>query len=148
MATKEDVSGYPQGYGRLDGIYKTEYCNHFRRGQDCPYGDECNFAHSFWELAPRLVTEKYKTEDCKNDRTECRFGKLCKFRHHNDFCLWLAGNLYLMINRRSGIKLRVLIECPKPAPCASGLLDMAMECSREMSDPDLMCWLQATLSRP
>jgi hypothetical protein len=149
MATKQQQQGfYPEGYGRRTGVYKTMFCNHVKHDRECPYGEKCNYAHHFSELAPRIENELYKTVDCKIDQDgNCRFGKLCKFRHHNDFCVMVhPAGLYLLINRRSGVKQHVLIRPRKPSPdrtqpFPSGLFDLAAECSRELSDPAVIQWL-------
>lgn len=115
----------------------------------------CDLGGSIWELAPRIEGPKYKTDYCENEEgnSVCRFGKLCKFKHHTDFVLWLGANLYLLVDRRTGSKAQVLIQPknedePGANPylaCASGLFDMATECLEELADPAVMRWLQMVL---
>lgn len=56
-------------------------------GNNCPYGDKCNFAHGQNELKSRSFTHpNYKTVRCRNFYMEgyCCFGARCQFIHKTD----------------------------------------------------------------
>jgi hypothetical protein len=56
-------------------------------GNNCPYGDKCNFAHGQLELKSRSFTHpNYKTVKCRNFYMEgyCCFGARCQFIHKTD----------------------------------------------------------------
>ncbi|CAA7059733.1 unnamed protein product [Microthlaspi erraticum] len=65
------------------GMTKTELCNKWQETGDCPYGDNCQFAHGIDELRPVIRHPRYKTEVCRmivNGAT-CPYGHRCHFRH-------------------------------------------------------------------
>lgn len=142
MATKDQK--YPQGYGKRLGIYKTAICNNVKTGRECPYGTDCNYAHCLWELAPRVENDLFKTEDCMLDQKgNCRFGLLCKFRHVNDFCFKIAENYFLLVSKQSGAKLHIVVK-PRQEfrpEYRHGLRDMAEACLPALNDPAVMHWL-------
>nr|POE92265.1 zinc finger ccch domain-containing protein 15 [Quercus suber] len=65
------------------GMYKTELCNKWQETGECPYGDNCQFAHGVEELRPVLRHPRYKTEVCRMVLTGvvCPYGHRCHFRH-------------------------------------------------------------------
>lgn len=67
------------------GMEKTELCNKWRGTgvDDCPYGDQCRFAHGVEELRPVLRHPRYKTQVCRMFGTDtgCPYGHRCHFRH-------------------------------------------------------------------
>ncbi|KAL4612382.1 hypothetical protein ACB092_08G194400 [Castanea dentata] len=65
------------------GMYKTELCNKWQETGECPYGDNCQFAHGVEELRPVLRHPRYKTEVCRMvlNGVVCPYGHRCHFRH-------------------------------------------------------------------
>ncbi|KAL1192373.1 Zinc finger CCCH domain-containing protein 14 [Cardamine amara subsp. amara] len=65
------------------GMMKTELCNKWQETGDCPYGDNCQFAHGIDELRPVIRHPRYKTEVCRMIVTGamCPYGHRCHFRH-------------------------------------------------------------------
>ncbi|KAJ4824051.1 hypothetical protein Tsubulata_049509, partial [Turnera subulata] len=47
------------------GATKTELYNKWQETGACPYGDQCQFAHSIKELRPVIRHPRYKTEVCR-----------------------------------------------------------------------------------
>lgn len=65
------------------GMFKTELCNKWQETGECPYGDNCQFAHGVEELRPVLRHPRYKTEVCRMvlNGVVCPYGHRCHFRH-------------------------------------------------------------------
>ncbi|XP_057491217.1 zinc finger CCCH domain-containing protein 14-like isoform X2 [Actinidia eriantha] len=65
------------------GMFKMELCNKWQRTGQCPYGDNCQFAHGITELRPVIRQPRYKTEICRTVLAgdECPYGHRCHFRH-------------------------------------------------------------------
>ncbi|KAL5202218.1 hypothetical protein ABZP36_013170 [Zizania latifolia] len=65
------------------GMLKTELCNKWEETGACPYGDQCQFAHSIAELRPVIRHPRYKTEVCRMVLAGgvCPYGHRCHFRH-------------------------------------------------------------------
>ncbi|CAN8238489.1 unnamed protein product [Cochlearia groenlandica] len=65
------------------GTMKTELCNKWQETGDCPYGDNCQFAHGVGELRPVIRHPRYKTQICKMILAgdTCPYGHRCHFRH-------------------------------------------------------------------
>ena len=62
-----------------DSREKTVLCDKYEQTGECPYGDNCTFAHGKNELRP-----KQSVPPCKFDQAHpgsCRFGDQCKFSH-------------------------------------------------------------------
>ncbi|KAK8624611.1 hypothetical protein V6N13_089502 [Hibiscus sabdariffa] len=57
--------------------YSSTVCADFRRGDGCPRGDDCDFAHGVFECW--LHPTRYRTEACK-DGKKCK-RKVCFFAH-------------------------------------------------------------------
>ncbi|KAE8680952.1 Zinc finger CCCH domain-containing protein 61 [Hibiscus syriacus] len=57
--------------------YSSTVCYEFRRGDGCPRGDDCDFAHGVFECW--LHPTRYRTEACK-DGKNCK-RKVCFFAH-------------------------------------------------------------------
>ena len=96
--------------------YKTTLCKKFVKGEGCPYGNKCQFAHGFQELRvfsgngqnPLYMNMNnqnnksqnnilnYKIIKCKNwekDRT-CKYGAHCTFAHGDSELRVKSDNLY------------------------------------------------------
>ncbi|KAF4350986.1 hypothetical protein F8388_021693 [Cannabis sativa] len=73
------------------GALKTEICNKWQETGECPYGDNCQFAHGVDELRPVMRHPRYKTQVCRMvlNGAVCPYGHRCHFlhalppRHHN-----------------------------------------------------------------
>ncbi|XP_057481466.1 zinc finger CCCH domain-containing protein 14-like isoform X1 [Actinidia eriantha] len=65
------------------GMVKTELCNKWQQTGQCPYGDNCQFAHGITELRPVIRHPRYKTEVCRMVLAgdACPYGHRCHFRH-------------------------------------------------------------------
>ncbi|CAA2978814.1 zinc finger CCCH domain-containing 14 [Olea europaea subsp. europaea] len=65
------------------GMFKTELCNKWQESGECPYGDNCQFAHGIKELRPVIRHPRYKTEVCRMVLAGdiCPYGHRCHFRH-------------------------------------------------------------------
>ncbi|XP_027096305.1 zinc finger CCCH domain-containing protein 15-like [Coffea arabica] len=65
------------------GMFKTELCNKWQETGECPYGENCQFAHGIKELRPVLRHPRYKTEVCRMvlNGDHCPYGHRCHFRH-------------------------------------------------------------------
>ncbi|XP_027098182.2 uncharacterized protein [Coffea arabica] len=65
------------------GMFKTELCNKWQETGECPYGENCQFAHGIKELRPVLRHPRYKTEVCRMvlSGDHCPYGHRCHFRH-------------------------------------------------------------------
>uniref|UniRef100_A0A0E0C681 C3H1-type domain-containing protein n=2 Tax=Oryza meridionalis TaxID=40149 RepID=A0A0E0C681_9ORYZ len=65
------------------GMFKTELCNKWEETGDCPYGDQCQFAHGVAELRPVIRHPRYKTAVCRMVLAGdvCPYGHRCHFRH-------------------------------------------------------------------
>ncbi|CAK9150659.1 unnamed protein product [Ilex paraguariensis] len=65
------------------GMFKTELCNKWQETGECPYGDQCRFAHGITELRPVIRHPRYKTEVCRMVLAGdiCPYGHRCHFRH-------------------------------------------------------------------
>ncbi|KAK1357473.1 Butyrate response factor 1 [Heracleum sosnowskyi] len=65
------------------GMQKTELCNKWEEGGECPYGNNCRFAHGIAELRPVIRHPRYKTEICRMfiSGNMCPYGHRCHFRH-------------------------------------------------------------------
>ncbi|KAF9591861.1 hypothetical protein IFM89_008907, partial [Coptis chinensis] len=65
------------------GMLKTELCNKWQETGDCPYGNNCQFAHGINELRPVIRHPRYKTEVCRMVLAgeNCPYGHRCHFRH-------------------------------------------------------------------
>jgi butyrate response factor 1 len=64
-------------------MYKTEICKWWVLG-DCPFAEQCVFAHGASELRWRPVPLKYKTTTCRNfvaTDGHCPYGYRCRFIH-------------------------------------------------------------------
>ena len=68
-------------------LYKTDMCERILRGETCPFGNDCSFAHSAFELQQRERPPSFKTRVCeKFARGECKYGRRCKFKHDVGAC--------------------------------------------------------------
>ncbi|RAL50788.1 hypothetical protein DM860_015935 [Cuscuta australis] len=65
------------------GMMKTELCNKWQETGECPYGENCQFAHGVTELRPVIRHPRYKTEVCRMVMAgdNCPYGHRCHFRH-------------------------------------------------------------------
>nr|GMC97028.1 zinc finger CCCH domain-containing protein 14-like [Ipomoea batatas] len=65
------------------GMLKTELCNKWQETGECPYGENCQFAHGIKELRPVIRHPRYKTEVCRMVLAgdNCPYGHRCHFRH-------------------------------------------------------------------
>uniref|UniRef100_A0A0D9WK28 C3H1-type domain-containing protein n=1 Tax=Leersia perrieri TaxID=77586 RepID=A0A0D9WK28_9ORYZ len=65
------------------GTFKTELCNKWEETGECPYDDQCQFAHGVAELRPVIRHPRYKTEVCRMVLAGgvCPYGHRCHFRH-------------------------------------------------------------------
>uniref|UniRef100_A0A0D9V3G8 C3H1-type domain-containing protein n=1 Tax=Leersia perrieri TaxID=77586 RepID=A0A0D9V3G8_9ORYZ len=65
------------------GMFKTELCNKWEETGDCPYGNQCQFAHGVAELRPVIRHPRYKTAVCRMVLAGdvCPYGHRCHFRH-------------------------------------------------------------------
>ncbi|XP_008243302.1 PREDICTED: zinc finger CCCH domain-containing protein 15 [Prunus mume] len=65
------------------GMFKTELCNKWQEAGECPYGEQCQFAHGIEELRPVIRHPRYKTEVCRMvlAGVACPYGHRCHFRH-------------------------------------------------------------------
>ncbi|KAK3036715.1 hypothetical protein RJ639_030539 [Escallonia herrerae] len=65
------------------GMSKTELCNKWQQIGECPYGDNCQFAHGIEQLRPVIRHPRYKTEVCRMVLAgdHCPYGHRCHFRH-------------------------------------------------------------------
>ncbi|CAH9094673.1 unnamed protein product [Cuscuta epithymum] len=65
------------------GMIKTELCNKWQETGECPYGENCQFAHGVKELRPVIRHPRYKTEICRMVMAgdDCPYGHRCHFRH-------------------------------------------------------------------
>lgn len=65
------------------GMSKTELCNKWQQTGDCPYRENCQFAHGIKELRPVMRHPRYKTEVCRMVLAgdACPYGHRCHFRH-------------------------------------------------------------------
>ncbi|XP_052205532.1 zinc finger CCCH domain-containing protein 14-like [Diospyros lotus] len=65
------------------GMFKTELCNKWQQTGECPYGQNCQFAHGITELRPVIRHPRYKTEVCRMVLAgdNCPYGHRCHFRH-------------------------------------------------------------------
>ncbi|KAG1346933.1 zinc finger CCCH domain-containing protein 9 [Cocos nucifera] len=65
------------------GMFKTELCNKWEESGECPYGENCQFAHGITELRPVIRHPRYKTEICRMILAgdTCPYGHRCHFRH-------------------------------------------------------------------
>lgn len=72
-----DIEVYNQG------MQKTELCNKWEETGECPYGNNCRFAHGIAELRPVIRHPRYKTEICRMfiSGNMCPYGHRCHFRH-------------------------------------------------------------------
>ncbi|WOG92901.1 hypothetical protein DCAR_0312178 [Daucus carota subsp. sativus] len=72
-----DIEVYNQG------MQKTELCNKWEESGECPYGNNCRFAHGIAELRPVIRHPRYKTEICRMfiAGNKCPYGHRCHFRH-------------------------------------------------------------------
>ncbi|KAL0219632.1 hypothetical protein P9112_005285 [Eukaryota sp. TZLM1-RC] len=64
-------------------LYKTEMCNLMAEHGACPFGEDCNYAHTESELRPKLFHPKYKSIPCKSfvQLGFCNYGSRCRFLH-------------------------------------------------------------------
>ncbi|XP_010924639.1 zinc finger CCCH domain-containing protein 9 [Elaeis guineensis] len=65
------------------GMFKTELCNKWEESGECPYGENCQFAHGITELRPVIRHPRYKTQICRMILAgdTCPYGHRCHFRH-------------------------------------------------------------------
>ncbi|WCJ25313.1 Zinc finger CCCH domain-containing protein 14 [Euphorbia peplus] len=65
------------------GMWKTELCNKWQETGECPYGENCQFAHGIKELRPVIRHPRYKTQVCRMvlGGQVCPYGHRCHFRH-------------------------------------------------------------------
>ncbi|CAH9067127.1 unnamed protein product [Cuscuta europaea] len=80
-AKKEDEALEFDVYNQ--GMIKTELCNKWQETGECPYGENCQFAHGVKELRPVIRHPRYKTEICRMVMAgdDCPYGHRCHFRH-------------------------------------------------------------------
>ena len=65
----------------LPDSYKTSPCRSALFGEECRYGDLCNFGHTV-EVVYASHSDKYKTKPC--EQIDCKFGKNCVYLHPGD----------------------------------------------------------------
>ena len=84
-----DGDAHAEGDKLNDDLWKTKLCSTHERGEKCPFGKKCAFAHGKGELQPPgwiMRDRRYKTKLCNNHKMcgECKHGTQCMFAHGED----------------------------------------------------------------
>lgn len=65
--------------------FRTQVCHRFERGEQCPYGDLCTFAHGPEQLCAPTRPDTFKSAPCSDvaitGKNYCAFAKGCNFAH-------------------------------------------------------------------
>eukprot|EP01080_Neovahlkampfia_damariscottae_P004642 gene4642-8215_t len=70
-----------------ENLFKTEICKAWELGEECTFGDKCQYAHGIEELRGKDRHQKYKTSLCKgyHEDGHCPYGSRCSFIHGEPF---------------------------------------------------------------